>query len=136
MSDILNKFNFISEADENYIDFSDAEVVTSVKQTGAAKVVVTANSKRLVLGKEIQEKLKTPEAVLIMVKGNRVGIKSVSPDAPYAQKVGKDGVIYNTKAAQQVADALGVELPEKGTTRMSKCAYQQSADGSVIAVVS
>ena len=52
-------------------------------------------------------------------------------------EVGKDGdVIYNTKAAQQVADALGVELPEKGSTRMGKCTFQQSADGSVTAVVS
>ena len=136
MSDILTKFSFISEADENYIDFSDAVVVTSAKQTGAVTVVVTDNSKRLVLGSEILQKLESPEAVLVRVKGNRVGITPVPSDAPGAQAVRKGGVIYNTNAAQQVANALGVELPEKGSTRMGKCTYQQSADGNVTAVVS
>lgn len=136
MSEIMKHLNFISEADDNYIDFSDAEIVTSAKQAGAVTVVVTTNSKRLVLGTEVFQKLQSPEAVLIRVKGKCVGITPVSSDAPGAQAVRKGATIYNTLAAQLVADALGVELPEKGSTRMGKCTYQQSADGSVTAVVS
>ena len=133
---MLSSLELLKSGDEGFVDFSDAVVITSAKQTGAVTVVVTANAKRLVLGKELLTKLESPEAVLVMVKENRVGIMPVSPDTPGAQAVRKDGVIYNTNAAQQVADALGVELPEKGSTRMGKCSYQQSADGSVTAVVS
>ena len=133
---MLSSLEILKSGDEGFVDFFDAVVITSAKQTGAVTVVVTANAKRLVLGKELLTKLESPEAVLVMVKENRVGIMPVSPDTPGAQAVRKDGVIYNTNAAQQVADALGVELPEKGSTRMGKCSYQQSADGSVTAVVS
>ena len=133
---MLSSLEILKSGDEGFVDFSDAVVITSAKQTGAVTVVVTANAKRLVLGKELLTKLESPEAVLVMVKGNCVGIMPVSPDTPGAQAVRKDGVIYNTNAAQQVADALGVELPEKGSTRMGKCSYQQSANGSVTAVVS
>ena len=133
---MLSSLKVLKPGDDGFVDFSKAVVVTSAKQTGAVTVVVTANSKRLVLGSEIMEKLEDPEAVLVRMKESCVGVTSVAPSTPGALKVRKGSVIYCTEAAQKVADALGVKLPETGSIRMGQSRYQQSEGDNVTAVVS
>lgn len=125
--------NLISEGEEGYVDLSNAVALEAAGSNGCLTVIVTDNSSRLQISKQLLADIGNPEMIKFLTTEANVILSASNSSSDC--KLGKNGIIYNSKLAKKVAEMSGAEIKDKGSTKIGSY-HLQSFNGDTVAVVS
>lgn len=133
---ITNLNSILSKGDAGYVDLSNAVEFEPSSSNGCLTIIATSNSTRLQISKSILADLDEPEAVKIHIADKNIAIFSTQKDSHNSLKLGKGGIIYNTELAKKILQISGVDVKEKGSTKLGSYKLQKLDDDTLAAVVS
>ncbi len=117
---------------------STSKTISKVSaEAGAMSVINSKNGRRIVLAKDVMNKLNNAEELSMSFSGNSIAVAERLPNNDNSLKVkrsGNKGVIYSAGLVSEITDKYGLDFRNRTSITFSEVNYVES-DGYTVAII-